>query len=61
MMQRRIKRWYIYDDDGILNVQQPASPDRDEFGFLNCKSLPPSPQALTDDWISRSTTPNVRD
>jgi hypothetical protein len=48
-----------YDDDGVLNVQQPALLDRDEVGLLNCKSLPPSPGAPTDNWISRSITPNV--
>uniref|UniRef100_A0A2N9G7A9 Protein kinase domain-containing protein n=1 Tax=Fagus sylvatica TaxID=28930 RepID=A0A2N9G7A9_FAGSY len=48
-----------YDDGGILNVQQRASPDHDEVGLLNCKSLQPSSEAITDNWISRSTTPNI--
>uniref|UniRef100_A0A2N9JAL1 Protein kinase domain-containing protein n=1 Tax=Fagus sylvatica TaxID=28930 RepID=A0A2N9JAL1_FAGSY len=48
-----------YDDGGILNVQQRASPDHDEVGLLNCKSLPPASEAVTDNWISRSTTPNI--
>uniref|UniRef100_A0A2N9JA44 Protein kinase domain-containing protein n=1 Tax=Fagus sylvatica TaxID=28930 RepID=A0A2N9JA44_FAGSY len=48
-----------YDDDGVLNVQQPALLDPYEVGLLNCKSLPPSPGAPTDNWISRSITPNV--
>ncbi len=48
-----------YDVTGILNVQLPASPDCDEVGLLKNKELPPSPNALTDNWTSRSTTPNV--
>ncbi|KAK9998272.1 hypothetical protein SO802_017875 [Lithocarpus litseifolius] len=49
-----------YDDAGILNVQQAASPDCDEVGLLKTKRLPPpSPNDVTDNWTSRSTTPNV--
>ncbi|KAF3965117.1 hypothetical protein CMV_010673 [Castanea mollissima] len=49
-----------YDDAGILNVQQTASPDCDEVGLLKTKQLPPpSPIDVTDNWTSRSTTPNV--
>uniref|UniRef100_A0A2N9G6I2 Protein kinase domain-containing protein n=1 Tax=Fagus sylvatica TaxID=28930 RepID=A0A2N9G6I2_FAGSY len=48
-----------YDDAAILNVQQPASLDCDEFGLLKTKRLPPLPEAATDNWTSRSTTPNV--
>ena len=48
-----------YDDAAILNVQQPASLDCDEFGLLKTKRLPPLPQAATDNWTSKSTTPNV--
>ncbi|GMY18409.1 LEAF RUST 10 DISEASE-RESISTANCE LOCUS RECEPTOR-LIKE PROTEIN KINASE-like 1.1 isoform X1 [Fagus crenata] len=48
-----------YDGDGVLNVQQPALLDPNEVGLLNCKSLPHSPGAPTDNWISRSITPNV--
>ena len=47
-----------YDDARILNVQKPASPDSDEVGLLRNKQLPPSPEAVTDNWTSRSTTPN---
>uniref|UniRef100_A0A2N9GZZ8 Uncharacterized protein n=1 Tax=Fagus sylvatica TaxID=28930 RepID=A0A2N9GZZ8_FAGSY len=47
-----------YDDAAILNVQQPASLDCDEFGLLKTKRLPPLPEAATDNWTSRSTTPN---
>ncbi|XP_050240736.1 LEAF RUST 10 DISEASE-RESISTANCE LOCUS RECEPTOR-LIKE PROTEIN KINASE-like 1.2 isoform X2 [Quercus robur] len=49
-----------YDDAGILNVQQTASPDCDEVGLLKTKQLPPpSPNDVTGNWTSRSTTPNV--
>uniref|UniRef100_A0A2N9GA95 Protein kinase domain-containing protein n=1 Tax=Fagus sylvatica TaxID=28930 RepID=A0A2N9GA95_FAGSY len=48
-----------YDDAGILEVQQTASPDCGEVGLLKNKKLPPSPNAVTDNWTSRSTTPNV--
>ena len=49
-----------YDDAGILNVQQTASPDCDEVGLLKTKQLPPpSPNDVTVNWTSRSTTPNV--
>uniref|UniRef100_A0A2N9FPU5 Protein kinase domain-containing protein n=1 Tax=Fagus sylvatica TaxID=28930 RepID=A0A2N9FPU5_FAGSY len=48
-----------YDDAVILNVKQPASPDCDEVGLLKTKRLPPSPEAVTDNWTSRSNTPNV--
>jgi serine/threonine protein kinase len=48
-----------YDDAGILKVQQTASLDCDEVGLLKNKQLPPSPNAVTDNWTSRSTTPNV--
>uniref|UniRef100_A0A2N9GAX9 Protein kinase domain-containing protein n=1 Tax=Fagus sylvatica TaxID=28930 RepID=A0A2N9GAX9_FAGSY len=47
-----------YDAAGILNVQLPASPDCDKVGLLKNKQLPPSPNAVTDNWTSRSTTPN---
>ncbi|KAK7841046.1 leaf rust 10 disease-resistance locus receptor-like protein kinase-like 1.1 [Quercus suber] len=46
------------DDARILNVQKPASPDSDEVGLLRNKKPPPSPEAVTDNWTSRSTTPN---
>ena len=49
-----------YDDAGILNVQQPASPDHDEVHVLRNKRLPLLPEDVTDFWTSRSTTPNVR-
>nr|POE84435.1 leaf rust 10 disease-resistance locus receptor-like protein kinase-like 1.1 [Quercus suber] len=49
-----------YDDAGILNVPQTASPDCDEVGLLKTRQLPPpSPNDVTDNWTSRSTTPNV--
>ncbi|KAM4084463.1 hypothetical protein ACB094_08G134300 [Castanea mollissima] len=48
-----------YDDAGILNVQQPASPDRDEVRVLRNKRLPVSIEDVTDFWTSRPTTPNV--
>nr|POE96303.1 leaf rust 10 disease-resistance locus receptor-like protein kinase-like 1.1 [Quercus suber] len=48
-----------YDDAGILNVQQPASPDRDEVRVLRNKRLPVSIEDVTDFWTSRLTTPNV--
>ena len=48
-----------YDDAVILNVKQPASPDCDEVGLLKTKRLPPSLEAVTDNWTSRSNTPNV--
>ncbi|KAK7841047.1 leaf rust 10 disease-resistance locus receptor-like protein kinase-like 1.1, partial [Quercus suber] len=48
-----------YDDAGILNVPQTASPDCDEVGLLKTRQLPPpSPNDVTDNWTSRSTTPN---
>ncbi|XP_065618846.1 LEAF RUST 10 DISEASE-RESISTANCE LOCUS RECEPTOR-LIKE PROTEIN KINASE-like 1.1 isoform X2 [Quercus suber] len=49
-----------YDDAGILNVQQPASPGHDEDHVLRNKRLPLLPEDVTDFWTSRSTTPNVR-
>ncbi|KAM4096835.1 hypothetical protein ACJW30_08G135000 [Castanea mollissima] len=49
-----------YDDAGILNVQQPASPDHDEVHVLRNKRLPLLPKDVTNFWTSRSTTPNVR-
>nr|POE55849.1 leaf rust 10 disease-resistance locus receptor-like protein kinase-like 1.1 [Quercus suber] len=48
-----------YDDAGILNVQQPASPDHDEVRVLRNKRLPVSIEDVTDFWTSRPTTPNV--
>ncbi|KAL4611880.1 hypothetical protein ACB092_08G157800 [Castanea dentata] len=48
-----------YDDAGILNVQQPASPDLDEVRALRNKRLPVSIEDVTDFWTSRPTTPNV--
>ncbi|KAF3969609.1 hypothetical protein CMV_006619 [Castanea mollissima] len=48
-----------YDDAGILNVQQPASPDLDEVRVLRNKRLPVSIEDVTDFWTSRPTTPNV--
>ncbi|XP_050273177.1 LEAF RUST 10 DISEASE-RESISTANCE LOCUS RECEPTOR-LIKE PROTEIN KINASE-like 1.1 [Quercus robur] len=47
-----------YDDAGILNVQQPASPDRDEVRVLRNKRLPVSIEDVTDFWTNRPTTPN---
>ncbi|KAF3969607.1 hypothetical protein CMV_006617 [Castanea mollissima] len=49
-----------YDDAGILNVQQPASPDHDEVHVLRNKRLPLLPKDVTNFWTNRSTTPNVR-
>uniref|UniRef100_A0A7N2KLK4 Protein kinase domain-containing protein n=2 Tax=Quercus lobata TaxID=97700 RepID=A0A7N2KLK4_QUELO len=48
-----------YDDAGILNVQQPVSPDRDEVRVLRNKRLPVSIEDVTDFWTSRPTTPNI--
>ncbi|KAB1200149.1 hypothetical protein CJ030_MR0G007990 [Morella rubra] len=42
-----------------VNVQPPNSPECDEAGLLKNKQLPPSPNSVTDNWTSRSTTPNV--
>ncbi|KAM3691477.1 hypothetical protein ACB094_08G017200 [Castanea mollissima] len=39
--------------------EQSASPHRDEVGLLKNKRLPLSPEAVTDNWTSRSATPNV--
>ena len=49
-----------YDGAGILNLQQPASPNHDEVRVLRNKRLPILPEDVTDFWTSRSTTPNVR-
>ncbi|XP_030955857.1 LEAF RUST 10 DISEASE-RESISTANCE LOCUS RECEPTOR-LIKE PROTEIN KINASE-like 1.1 [Quercus lobata] len=37
-----------YDDAGILNVQQPSSPDRDEVRVLRNKRLPLLPEDVTE-------------
>lgn len=42
-----------------VNVQPPNSPECDEAGLLKNKQMPPSPNSVTDNWTSRSTTPNV--
>jgi serine/threonine protein kinase len=47
------------DDAATLNVQQPGSSDCDEVGFSKTQSPPPSLEVVTDNWTSRSTTPNV--
>ncbi|XP_050278577.1 LEAF RUST 10 DISEASE-RESISTANCE LOCUS RECEPTOR-LIKE PROTEIN KINASE-like 1.1 isoform X3 [Quercus robur] len=49
-----------YDDAGILNVQQPSSPDRDEVRVLRNKRLPLLPEDVTNFWTSRSTTPSAK-
>ncbi|XP_041010825.1 LEAF RUST 10 DISEASE-RESISTANCE LOCUS RECEPTOR-LIKE PROTEIN KINASE-like 1.1 isoform X2 [Juglans microcarpa x Juglans regia] len=46
-----------YEDAGMLNIDTQTSPDCDEVGLLKTKQLPPSPNCLTDNWTSRSTTP----
>uniref|UniRef100_A0A2N9FL65 Protein kinase domain-containing protein n=1 Tax=Fagus sylvatica TaxID=28930 RepID=A0A2N9FL65_FAGSY len=46
-----------YDAAGILNVQLPASPDCDKVGLLKNKQLPPSPNAVTDNWTSSCSSP----
>ncbi|XP_042981569.1 LEAF RUST 10 DISEASE-RESISTANCE LOCUS RECEPTOR-LIKE PROTEIN KINASE-like 1.1 isoform X2 [Carya illinoinensis] len=48
-----------YEDAGMLNVDTQTSPDCDEVGLLKTKQLPPSPNCVTDNWTSRSTTPNI--
>uniref|UniRef100_A0A2N9JAN3 Serine-threonine/tyrosine-protein kinase catalytic domain-containing protein n=1 Tax=Fagus sylvatica TaxID=28930 RepID=A0A2N9JAN3_FAGSY len=39
--------------------EQPGSSDCDEVGFSKTQSPPPSLEVVTDNWTSRSTTPNV--
>lgn len=39
--------------------EQSASPYRDEVGLLKNKRQPLPPEAVTDNWTSRSATPNV--
>ncbi|KAF5450921.1 hypothetical protein F2P56_031234 [Juglans regia] len=46
-----------YEDAGMLNIDTQTSPDCDEVGLLKTKQLPPSPNCVTDNWTSRSTTP----
>ncbi|KAE8077273.1 hypothetical protein FH972_015848 [Carpinus fangiana] len=48
-----------FDDDVIVNVKQPISPESDEVGLLKTKQLPPSPISVNTNWTSRSTTPNI--
>ncbi|KAG2700851.1 hypothetical protein I3760_06G016900 [Carya illinoinensis] len=47
-------------DAGPLNVHPPTSPGCDEVGLLKkTHELPPSPNAVTNKWTSRSSTPNI--
>ncbi|KAG7973814.1 hypothetical protein I3843_06G016200 [Carya illinoinensis] len=47
-------------DAGPLNVHPPTSPACDEVGLLKKKhERPSSPNAVTDNWTSKSSTPNI--
>ncbi|XP_059447412.1 LEAF RUST 10 DISEASE-RESISTANCE LOCUS RECEPTOR-LIKE PROTEIN KINASE-like 1.1 isoform X4 [Corylus avellana] len=48
-----------FDDDVVVNVKPPISPESDEVALLKTKQLPPSPISVNTNWTSRSTTPNI--
>ncbi|XP_059434527.1 LEAF RUST 10 DISEASE-RESISTANCE LOCUS RECEPTOR-LIKE PROTEIN KINASE-like 1.1 [Corylus avellana] len=48
-----------FDDDVIVNVKPPISPESDEVGLLKTKQLPPSPISVNTNWPRRATTPNI--
>jgi hypothetical protein len=42
-----------FNDDVIVNVKPPISPESDEVGLLKTKQLPPSPISVNTNWTSK--------